>query len=111
MFDTCRAADTDAVRVLVVEDETRMAALLKRGLEEDGYAVDVAASGVDALWQGPGFGFSAGPPAGGGPGGGEPPAAGCRCSCSPPGTRWRTAYGDWTPVRMTTWRSRSALRS
>jgi two-component system OmpR family response regulator len=28
--------------VLVVEDELRMAALLRRGLEEDGYAVDVA---------------------------------------------------------------------
>lgn len=40
-----------AVRVLVVEDETRMAALLKRGLEEDGYAVDVASTGIDAVWQ------------------------------------------------------------
>jgi two-component system OmpR family response regulator len=39
------------VRVLVVEDETRMAALLKRGLEEDGYATDVASTGTDALWQ------------------------------------------------------------
>jgi DNA-binding NtrC family response regulator len=36
------------VRVLVVEDELRMAALLKRGLEEDGYAVDVASTGPDA---------------------------------------------------------------
>jgi two-component system OmpR family response regulator len=39
------------MRVLVVEDEVRMAALLKRGLEEDGYAVDVAATGPDAIWQ------------------------------------------------------------
>jgi two-component system OmpR family response regulator len=39
------------VRVLVVEDELRMAALLKRGLEEDGYAVDVASTGPDAVWQ------------------------------------------------------------
>ena len=30
------------MRVLVVEDETRMAGLLKRGLEEEGHAVDVA---------------------------------------------------------------------
>src|ERR1700709_1025413 len=50
MFDTCRAADTDAVRVLVVEDETRMAALLKRGLEEEGYAVDLAADGDEGLY-------------------------------------------------------------
>ena len=33
------------MRVLVVEDETKMAGLLKRGLEEEGYAVDVAADG------------------------------------------------------------------
>jgi len=39
------------VRLLVVEDETRMAALLRRGLQEEGYAVDVAADGVQALWQ------------------------------------------------------------
>ena len=39
------------MRVLVVEDEVRMAGLLKRGLEEDGYAVDVAATGPDAIWQ------------------------------------------------------------
>jgi two-component system, OmpR family, response regulator len=38
------------MRVLVVEDETRMAALLKRGLEEEGYAVDVAADGTEGLW-------------------------------------------------------------
>jgi len=40
------------VRVLVVEDETKMAALLRRGLERDGYAVDVAGNGVDAIWYG-----------------------------------------------------------
>jgi two-component system OmpR family response regulator len=38
------------MRILVIEDETRMAALLKRGLEEDGYAVDVAPNGEDGLW-------------------------------------------------------------
>ncbi|MBV9922904.1 MAG: response regulator transcription factor [Pseudonocardia sp.] len=47
------------MRVLVVEDELRMAALLKRGLEEDGYAVDVAATGPDALWQAGEFGYDA----------------------------------------------------
>jgi two-component system OmpR family response regulator len=34
----------------VAEDEPRMAALLRRGFEEEGYAVDVAADGVDAEW-------------------------------------------------------------
>lgn len=47
------------MRVLVVEDELRMAALLKRGLEEDGYAVDVAATGTDALWQAGEFTYDA----------------------------------------------------
>jgi DNA-binding response OmpR family regulator len=37
------------MRVLVVEDNLRMAGLLRRGLEENGYAVDVATNGVDAL--------------------------------------------------------------
>ena len=38
------------MRVLVVEDEIRMAALLKRALTEEGHAVDVAADGPDGLW-------------------------------------------------------------
>jgi len=37
------------MRVLVVEDEVKMAALLRRGLGEQGLAVDVAASGEEAL--------------------------------------------------------------
>ena len=37
-------------RVLVVEDERRVAAALRRGLEREGFAVDVAADGVDGLW-------------------------------------------------------------
>jgi two-component system, OmpR family, response regulator len=40
------------MRVLVVEDERKMAGLLKRGLEEEGYAVDLAPTGSDALWAG-----------------------------------------------------------
>ncbi|GAA5161158.1 two-component system response regulator TcrA [Pseudonocardia eucalypti] len=47
------------MRVLVVEDEPRMAALLKRGLEEEGYAVDVAATGPDGLWHACEFGYDA----------------------------------------------------
>jgi two-component system OmpR family response regulator len=38
------------MRVLVVEDEPRMAELLGRGLREEGHAADVAGSGEDALW-------------------------------------------------------------
>ena len=36
----------------MVEDEIKMAALLKRGLEEEGYAVDTADKGSDAVWLG-----------------------------------------------------------
>jgi len=38
------------MRILVVEDETKMASLLRRGLTEEGHAADVARSGGDALW-------------------------------------------------------------
>jgi two-component system OmpR family response regulator len=38
------------VRILVVEDELKMASLLRRGLLEEGHAVDVARTGDDALW-------------------------------------------------------------
>jgi two-component system OmpR family response regulator len=40
------------MRVLVAEDNARMARLLRRGLEENGYAVDVVGDGPDALWMG-----------------------------------------------------------
>jgi two-component system, OmpR family, response regulator len=38
------------MRVLVVEDDVKMAALIRRGLVEEGHAADVAATGEDALW-------------------------------------------------------------
>ncbi len=38
------------MRVLVVEDEPKMAGLVKRGLEEEGIAVDVSGRGEDAVW-------------------------------------------------------------
>ncbi len=38
------------MRILVVEDEKRLARALKRGLEEDGFAVDVAFDGDEGLW-------------------------------------------------------------
>jgi two-component system OmpR family response regulator len=47
------------MRVLVVEDEAKMAALLKRGLEHEGYAVDLAGDGTEALWAAREFAFDA----------------------------------------------------
>src|SRR6476619_4643736 len=38
------------MRVLVVEDELRMASLIRRGLVTEGLAADVAPTGEDALW-------------------------------------------------------------
>jgi two-component system OmpR family response regulator len=38
------------MRVLVVEDELKMASLIRRGLAEEGYAADVASTGEDAIW-------------------------------------------------------------
>jgi two-component system, OmpR family, response regulator len=38
------------MRVLVVEDELKMAALIRRGLREEGMAADVAIKGEDAIW-------------------------------------------------------------
>jgi DNA-binding response OmpR family regulator len=38
------------VRILVVEDEKRLARTLKRGLEIEGFAVDLAFDGTDGLW-------------------------------------------------------------
>jgi two-component system, OmpR family, response regulator len=38
------------MRALVVEDELKMAALIRRGLVEEGYAADVARTGEDAVW-------------------------------------------------------------
>jgi two-component system, OmpR family, response regulator len=38
------------MRVLIVEDELKMASLLRRGLVEEGHAADVAPTGEDAVW-------------------------------------------------------------
>jgi two-component system OmpR family response regulator len=38
------------MRVLIVEDEVKMAGLVRRGLREEGLAVDMAETGEDALW-------------------------------------------------------------
>jgi two-component system, OmpR family, response regulator len=39
------------VRILLVDDEPKLAALLQRGLREEGITADVAGSGADGLWQ------------------------------------------------------------
>lgn len=38
------------MRVLVVEDEVRLAGYVKRGLEAEGYSVDIAGDGEHGLW-------------------------------------------------------------
>lgn len=38
------------MRVLVVEDDVKMAGLIRRGLREEGLSADVAIKGEDALW-------------------------------------------------------------
>ena len=40
------------MRLLIVEDEVKMAGLLRRGLQEEGYAVDIAQTGSEAIWAG-----------------------------------------------------------
>ena len=47
------------VRLLVVEDDVKMASLIKRALTREGYAVDMAATGTDALWMGQEFPYDA----------------------------------------------------
>jgi len=47
------------MRLLVVEDDVKMASLLKRGLEREGHAVDLADSGPQALWAGTEFPYDA----------------------------------------------------
>jgi DNA-binding response OmpR family regulator len=48
-----------AMRVLVVEDEERLAAGLKKGLEADGFATDLALNGADGLWMAREFPYDA----------------------------------------------------
>jgi two-component system, OmpR family, response regulator len=39
------------MRILVVEDDKHVAGAVKRGLEAEGYAVDVSLDGTDGLWR------------------------------------------------------------
>ena len=38
------------MRVLVVDDEVRLAAAVQRGLQAEGFTVDVAHTGLEGLW-------------------------------------------------------------
>jgi two-component system OmpR family response regulator len=49
MMVSSETDDNGEVRALIVEDERKMAALLRRGLVEEGYAADVARTGKDAI--------------------------------------------------------------
>ncbi len=47
------------MRVLIVEDEAKMAGLLRRGLEREGFAVDAIANGKEAVWKAEAVGYDA----------------------------------------------------
>ena len=49
----------EPMRVLVVEDEIKMASLMRRGLRGEGLAADVAINGEDALWMAAATGYDA----------------------------------------------------
>jgi len=38
------------MRVLIVEDEAKMAGLIQKGLRQEGMSADLAGKGEDALW-------------------------------------------------------------
>ena len=44
-----RTVDRVAPRILIVEDEPELAALLARGLQAEGYVVTIAHNGIDAI--------------------------------------------------------------
>jgi hypothetical protein len=106
------------IRALVVEDGSKMATLLRRRLQEEGFAVVLAANGEDGSWLGAendydvilldvmlpmSTGSRSADACGLGTGG-------LRSSCSWPGTASRTAWRAWTPAPTTTSRSRRLRR-
>jgi two-component system OmpR family response regulator len=50
MMPSSQGAIIGAMRVLVVEDDPKMAGLLRRGLRDEGTIADVASNGEDAVW-------------------------------------------------------------
>lgn len=79
------------MRILVVDDEVRLVDGVRRGLEAEGFAVDVAANGVDGLWMAQEHGYDA-----------------IVLDIMMPGMNGYTvcerlrAAGDWTPILMLT---------
>lgn len=79
------------MRILVVDDEVRLVDGVRRGLEAEGFAVDVAANGVDGLWMAQEHGYDA-----------------IVLDIMMPGMNGYTvcerlrAEGDWTPILMLT---------
>lgn len=47
---SAKGCHRDGMRILVVEDDKQLAAALRRGLQSEGYAVDVALTGTDGEW-------------------------------------------------------------
>jgi DNA-binding response OmpR family regulator len=47
------------MRVLVIEDEQKVAAFVRKGLEQEGYAVDVARDGEEAVYQSENYEYDA----------------------------------------------------
>lgn len=47
------------MRVLVVEDEAGLAETVRRGLEQEGFHVEIASNGVDGLWMATEYDFDA----------------------------------------------------
>jgi DNA-binding response OmpR family regulator len=82
------------VRVLVVEDDKQLAAALRRGLEPEGYGVDIALNGTDGEWFATENGYDA-----------------MVMNVMLPGLAGdvlcarRRDSGDWTPILMLTARS------
>ncbi|MEA2901532.1 MAG: hypothetical protein QOH36_1419 [Actinomycetota bacterium] len=79
------------MRILLIEDDTHLAAALRRGLQADGFAVDIAADGTEGLWQAQEGSYDA-----------------IVCDIMLPGmSGYRVcaalrAAGDWTPILMLT---------
>src|SRR5215203_5789212 len=59
MLTNSEGEEQSLMRVLVVEDEIKMASLIRRGLRSEGLAADVAIKGEDALWMAGSTGYDA----------------------------------------------------
>ena len=80
------------MKLLVVEDDQKIAGAVRRGLEAEGFTVDVADDGDDGLWMAHG---------------GQLRRRSCSTSCCPGRNgfvvcRDLRAAGDWTPILMLT---------